>query len=316
MSQLIASKLNNMTSRFFKSNNGAKYQVPLHLMLLPSVVILIVFSYIPMVGILMAFEKFNPVKGFFSSPFIGLKNFEYVMYLPDVLQVLWNTVNIAFMKIVVGLVVPVIFALLLNEARNNFIKRSVQTIVYLPYFLSWVILSGIIIDILSPSEGIINYFIKSMGINPIFFLGDGRFFPYVLVITNTWKEFGYGTIIYLAALTSIDPMLYEASIMDGANRWKQVWHITLPGIVPIIILMTTLSLGNILNAGFEQVFNLYSPVVYKTGDIIDTFVYRIGIIDAQYGVATAVGLFKSVVSFVFIVASYKLADRLANYRIF
>ena len=316
MSQLIASKLNNMTSRFFKSNNGAKYQVPLHLMLLPSVVILIVFSYIPMVGILMAFENFNPVKGFFSSPFIGLKNFEYVMYLPDVLQVLWNTVNIAFMKIVVGLVVPVIFALLLNEARNNFIKRSVQTIVYLPYFLSWVILSGIIIDILSPSEGIINYFIKSMGINPIFFLGDGRFFPYVLVVTNTWKEFGYGTIIYLAALTSIDPMLYEASVMDGANRWKQVWHITLPGIVPIIILMTTLSLGNILNAGFEQVFNLYSPVVYKTGDIIDTFVYRIGIIDAQYGVATAVGLFKSVVSFVFIVASYKLADRLANYRIF
>ena len=316
MSQLIASKLNNMTSRFFKSNNGAKYQVPLHLMLLPSVVILIVFSYIPMVGILMAFENFNPVKGFFSSPFIGLKNFEYVMYLPDVLQVLWNTVNIAFMKIVVGLVVPVIFALLLNEAHNNFIKRSVQTIVYLPYFLSWVILSGIIIDILSPSEGIINYFIKSMGINPIFFLGDGRFFPYVLVITNTWKEFGYGTIIYLAALTSIDPMLYEASVMDGANRWKQVWHITLPGIVPIIILMTTLSLGNILNAGFEQVFNLYSPVVYKTGDIIDTFVYRIGIIDAQYGVATAVGLFKSVVSFVFIVASYKLADRLANYRIF
>lgn len=288
----------------------------MHLMLLPCVILVLMFSYYPMVGIVIAFQNFNPVKGFFHSNFIGWKNFEYVLNMPDTYQVLWNTVFISFMKIAAGLAVPILFAILLDLVRRNSVKRTIQTIIYIPYFLSWVILSGILIDILSPSEGIVNNFIKALGGESIFFLADPKSFPLVLVITDVWKNFGYGTIIYLAAITSIDPMLYEAAFMDGANRFKQILHVTLPGITPIIILMATLSLGNVLNAGFEQVFNLYSPVVYSTGDILDTFVYRIGLINNQYGVATAVGLFKSVISFIFIAAGYRLAYKYADYRVF
>ncbi len=288
----------------------------MHLMLLPCVILVLMFSYYPMVGIVIAFQNFNPMKGFLHSKFIGWKNFEYVLNMPDTYQVLWNTVFISFMKIAAGLAVPILFAILLDLVRRNSVKRTIQTIIYIPYFLSWVILSGILIDILSPSEGIVNNFIKALGGEPIFFLADPESFPLALVITDVWKNFGYGTIIYLAAITSIDPMLYEAAFMDGANRFKQILHVTLPGITPIIILMATLSLGNVLNAGFEQVFNLYSPVVYSTGDILDTFVYRIGLINNQYGVATAVGLFKSVISFVFIAAGYRLAYKYADYRVF
>ena len=179
-----------------------------------------------------------------------------------------------------------------------------------------MILSGILIDTLSPSKGIVGSIFSSLGIKPVFFLGDSKWFPYTLVITETWKEFGFGTIVYLAALTGIDPTLYEASMIDGANRWKQVKYITIPGIASIVMLMTILSMGNILNAGFDQVFNLYSPQVYKTGDILDTLVYRIGLLDAQYGVATAVGLFKSVVSFTMLAISYALAYKYTDYRVF
>lgn len=291
-------------------------ELPLHLLVLPSLVLVIVFSYIPMSGIVIAFQKFSPTKGFFGSPWVGLDNFKYVFELPGTMQVIWNTVIIACMKIVAGLIVPVSIALLLNEIRISFVKRGIQTLIYLPHFLSWIILGGILIDILSPSTGIINQLLTAVGIDPIFFLGDNRWFRYVLVASDVWKEFGFSTIVYLAALTNVSPILYEAAVIDGATRWKQTIYITLPGILPIVILMTTLSLGNVLNAGFEQVFTLYNSTVYDTGDILDTLVYRIGVIDAQYSVATAVGLFKSVVSLVFISVSYLLAYRLAGYRIF
>lgn len=293
-----------------------KRSLPYHLMLLPAVLFVLVFSYGPMVGIVIAFQKYNPALGFFKSPWVGLENFRYVTLLPDTLQILWNTVFIAFMKIALGFGVPIVVALLLNEARRAAFKRTIQTIVYLPHFLSWVILSGILIDILSPSSGIVNSLIKALGGKPIFFLGNERWFPWVLIGSDIWKEFGFTTVIYLAALTGIDPSLYEAAVIDGAGRWRRMLSITLPGIASTIVLMATLSLGNVLNAGFEQVFNLYSPIVYSTGDIIDTFVYRLGLLDAQYGVASAVGLFKSVVSFLFIVASYRLAYRYADYVIF
>lgn len=291
-------------------------QWPLHLMILPGVIIVLIYSYWPMVGIAMAFQKFVPFKGLFGSDWIGLDNFRYVFDLPETGQIIWNTVFIAFMKIVGGLVVPIVISLLLNELRNELIKRGVQTLVYLPHFLSWVILGGIFIDILSPTNGIVNQILGWFGIEPIFFLGSNQWFPYTLVITDIWKEFGFSTIVYLAALTSINPSLYEAATVDGANRWKQTWYITLPGMMPIIILLATLSLGNVLNAGFDQVFNLYSPQVYESGDILDTFIYRIGMQGAQYGVATAIGLFKSLISFIFIVTSYALASKFANYRIF
>ncbi|MEK4435658.1 ABC transporter permease [Paenibacillus sp. FSL K6-2862] len=290
--------------------------IPLHLMILPGLIIIIVFGYIPMAGLSIAFQNFSPIAGFKNMNWVGLDNFRYLFDLPGFGQVVWNTVFISVMKISSGLVIPVLVALLLNEVRKTGFKRTIQTVIYMPHFFSWVILAGIIVDVLSPSSGIVNMLLKALGMDPIQFLASNDWFPYILVITDQWKEFGFGTIIYLAALTSIDKSLYEAAVMDGAGRWKQTWHITLPGIRPIVILMVTLSLGNVLNGGFDQVFNLYNPLVYESGDILDTMIYRIGLQDAQYSVSTALGLIKSVVSFIFIGLGYFLAYRFANYRIF
>jgi len=290
--------------------------MPFHLMILPSLIIVLIYSYGPMLGVLMAFQDYRVTRGIFGSTWVGLDNFRTLLDFPDTLQVVWNTVFIAGMKIVANLIVPIIFALLLNEVRKNAFKRGVQTLVYLPHFLSWVILGGILIDILSPSSGIVSQGLRLLGLDPIYFLGRNDWFPFVIVISDVWKEFGYGTIVYLAALSAINPALYEAAIVDGAGRWKQTLYITLPGMVPVIILLTTLSLGNILNAGFDQIFNLYSPAVYQSGDIIDTLVYRMGLGQAQFGFATAIGLFKSLISFGLIAISYTLAYRFAGYRIF
>lgn len=286
-------------------------------MLLPGVLVLLVYCYIPMGGLLIAFQDFKPAKGLFGAQeWIGLENFKYLMDLPDFWNIIGNTVYIAGMKIVAGLIFPIIVALMLNEVRCNAFKRVSQTLVYLPNFLSWVILAGIFIDLLSPQYGLVNRIIGLFGIEPIYFLGSNKWFPITMVVTDVWKEFGFSTIIYLAALTGIDPTQYEAAIIDGANRWKQTIKITLPGITAVIVLVATLSIGNVLNAGFDQIFNLYSPQVYKSGDIIDTFVYRTGLLEAQYGLATSVGLFKSVVSCLLISSSYYLAYRFADYRIF
>lgn len=290
--------------------------IPLHVMILPALIFLLVYNYLPMLGNVMAFQKFNPVKGFLGSRWVGWDNFRYVLDLPDTFQVLWNTVFIAVMKLVAGIVVPVVFALLLNEMRNRRYKRVLQTMIYFPHFLSWVILAGVFVDILSPSTGLLGKAFVALGLKPVYWLGNASVFPYTLVLTETWKEFGFGTIVYLAALTGIDPALYEASMIDGATRWQQTKHVTLPNIMPIVMLMAILSMGNILNAGFDQVFNLYSPQVYSTGDILDTMVYRLGLVDIQYGVATAVGLFKSVVSFTLLALSYALAYRYTDYRVF
>ncbi|WP_203290393.1 ABC transporter permease subunit [Metabacillus sp. cB07] len=285
-------------------------------MILPGLILVSIYSYGPMIGLVMAFQDYDPVLGFFASDWVGLENFQFVFSLPNFSDVFWNTVSIAVLKIIAGLVVPITIAILLNEIGKSMIKRSVQTLIYLPHFLSWVILGGILIDILSPSTGIVSKMLTALGINPPFFLGDNNWFPSVLVASNTWKEFGFSTIVYLAAISGINQSLYEAAAVDGAKKWRQIWHITLPGMRPIIILMATLSLGSVLNAGFDQVFNLYSPIVYESGDIIDTFVYRLGLLEAQYGVATAIGLFQSIISFGLISLSYFLAYRWANYRIF
>lgn len=293
-----------------------KRELPLHLMILPGIILIFIFSYVPMAGLVMAFQNFIPSRGLFGDQeWIGFKNFTFVFSLPGFTRALKNTVVIAFWKIVLGLVVPIVFALLLNEIRSIKVHKLVQTICYLPYFMSWVILSGILVDILSTS-GVVNQVLNSLGLNSIFFLGDNRYFRATCIWSDIWKNFGYGAIVYLAAILGIDMELYEAAKIDGANRWQQTWHVTLPGMRMIIVLMLILSLGNVLNAGFDQIFNLYSPAVYETGDIIDTFVYRMGVIDAQYGPATAVGLFKSIISIVFISTSYLLAYKFADYRIF
>ena len=282
-------------------------------MLLPGVLMILVFNYTTMAGLIIAFQKFIPSKGLFGDQkWVGFDNFRYVFKLPGFSQALKNTIVIAFWKIVLGLLVPIVFALLLNEIRGRRFKKTVQTIVYLPYFLSWVVLGGIFIDMLSPSTGIVNQIIKAFGGKEIFFLGDNRYFKGTLIATDIWKNFGYGAIVYLAAILGIDSSLYEAAKIDGANRW----HVTLPGMKMIIVLMLVLSLGNVLNAGFDQVFNLYNVSVYESGDILDTFVYRLGLLNAQYGPATAVGLFKSFVSTLFISVSYFLAYKFGDYRIF
>jgi len=293
-----------------------KIEMPLHLMLVPGLIVVLLFCYGPMVGSAIAFQNFVPVKGIFGSEWVGFKHFRYIYSLPETMTVFRNTVFIASMKIVGGLIAPLATALLLNEIGRKAFKRTVQTVIYMPHFLSWVIMAGILIDVLSPTTGIVNAVLGGLGIPKIFFLGNPDWFPYVLATTDVMKEFGFGTIVYLAAIAGINPALYEAAVIDGAGRWKQTWHITLPGIVPIIVLLLTLSLGNVLNAGFDQVFNLYNPSVYSTGDILDTYVYRIGLGSGQYGVATAVGVFKSVISLALISISYFLAYRLANYRIF
>ena len=291
-------------------------ELPLHLMLLPGLALILVFHYVPMFGIVMAFQNFKPAKGFFGSKWVGMENFVYMAKLPNMGSVLFNTVFIAVMKIIVGMVVPIFVALMLNEIGSKKFKRTVQTVVFFPHFLSWVILGGVLMDVLSPSSGIVNDIIRLFGGTPIYFLGDKGWFPYTMVITAVWKNFGYDTIVYLAALTNVDRNLYEAAAMDGATRVKQTWHVTLPGILPIVTLMGVLNLGNILNAGFDQIFNLYSPSVYSTGDIIDTFVYRLGLEQAQFSVSTAVGLFKSVISIIMVSLSNYLAGRFANYRVF
>ena len=288
----------------------------LHLMMLPSVIVTLIFCYVPLLGSVMAFQNFKPSKGFFRSEWVGWENFTFVAHLPGIDRVMINTVVIAFCKMVLNIIVPLTFALLLNEVKKQGLKRGIQTLVYLPNFMSWVILSGIFIDILSPSDGLVNKIITAFGFEPIYFLGDKFWFPVTMVITDVWKNFGFGSIIYLAALTNVDPNLYEAAAIDGASQFKQTIHVTLPGIAPIIVLMTVLSMGNILNAGFDQIFNLISPSVYETGDVLDYFVYRLGMEQQQYSAAAAVGLFRSVVSFIFVSASYFLADKLANYRIF
>ncbi len=291
-------------------------ELPFHIMLLPAVVITFIFKYIPFAGITMAFEDYTPLKGLFDQTWVGLDNYRYLFSLPGFGSVIWNTVFIAVMKMVGNLIFPVLIALLLNEIREKHYKKTVQTVLYLPHFISWAALAGIFIDILSPSGGIVNQLIQALGFKPVFFLGDSAVFPYTMAVTDIWKELGWGTIVYLAAITGIDPTYYEAARIDGAGKFKQVLYVTIPGIFPMILLMMVLSVGNVLQAGFEQVFNLYSPQVYSTGDIIDTYVYRIGVIEAKFDLATAVGLFKSAISFVLIMVGYKLADKLAGYKVF
>ena len=291
-----------------------KKQWQYHLMLLPGVLLVLIFSYIPLYGVIIAFQNYNPGMGF-SSPWVGLKNFQYLFSQPAFLRTIWNTFYIAFFKLIGGIVVPVVFALLLNELISNKLKRIFQTLIYIPNFLSWVIMAGVMMDLLA-KNGAFNELLTAIGFPVINFLRSPKVFPWTMIISDIWKGFGFGTVVYLAALTSIDPGLYESALLDGATRWQQIRYITIPLLMPTIILMTVLPLGSVLNAGFDQIFNLYSPIVYETGDIIDTYVYRLGIQQAQYSVGAAIGLFKSVVSCIMVGLSYILADKLAGYRIF
>ena len=286
-----------------------------HLMILPGIVLLVIFSIIPMFGIIIAFQNYMPVKGMLRSPFVGMKNFNLLLLYPDVKKIFFNTIYIAVSKMILGIIVPVTFAILLNEIKFTFLKRTVQTIVYIPNFLSWVILAVMFNNILSYT-GMVNKLVEFFGGQPILFMVSNTWFRTIIIGSDVWKTFGYGAIVYLAAISNVDPNIYEAAAIDGANRFEKIWHIILPSISSTIILLATLSLGSVLNAGFDQIYNMYTPLVYETGDIIDTYVYRMGLQRLQFSFATAVGLLKSVVSFILLVISYKLAAKFAGYTLF
>lgn len=285
-----------------------------YVMLVPAFLWLIFFSIVPMFGIIMAFEDYNPGLGMLKSPFVGLENFQYMLQISDVRQAIANTVIIAVAKIIGNIIVPLTFAILLNELCLKKIKRPIQTIVYMPHFLSWVILAKIVLNILAIQDRSIRSSDFWTITDSVF--GEPSLFRPLVIGTDIWKSFGYNTVIYLAAILGIDPTLYEAAAVDGAGRFRRIWHITLPGIRMTVALLAILALGNVLNAGFDQIYNLYNPLVYSTGDIIDTWVYRYGLQNLQFSLATAVGLFKSVISLILITLGYWLADKFTGYKLF
>lgn len=284
-------------------------------MVVPGLLWLLFFNLVPLSGIIIAFEDYVPGLGPWRSEFNGLENFEYLFSMADAKRVIVNTIVIACSKVVLNLLVPLLFALLLNEVKNLRYKKFIQTAVYLPHFLSWVILASVILNIFG-LDGIVNKIGGLFGAEPVIWFSESSYFRQLIVGTDVWKEFGFNAVIFLAALTGIDPNLYEAASIDGCSKFRSVFYITLPGIMPTIVLVGVLGLSNVLNAGFDQVFNLYNPMVYSTGDILDTWVYRIGLVNLQFSLATTAGLFKSVISFVMIVLSYTAAYKFADYKVF
>lgn len=281
----------------------------LYLMLVPGIVFLIIFKYTPMYGIIIAFKDFNIFDGMKASPWVGWDNFERLVSSEEFARVFRNTIIISLYKIIFLFPLPIIIAIMMNELRHMIFKRSIQTIVYLPHFLSWVIVSGLFIDLLSTNGGLVNKLIVALGGKPIAFFMDSSVFRSLLITSAGWKEVGWNMIIYLAAISAIDPQLYEAAKMDGAGRFRQIWHITVPGLVPIISLMFILRLGNILEAGTEQILVMYNAIVYNVADVIGTFVYRIGLGQQDYSFSTAVGLFESVIGFILIISGNYLSRK-------
>ena len=277
----------------------------------------LVFCYIPMLGNVIAFFDYIPGKSLFECKFIGLKNWIDFFSLPDMWRVFRNTLVISGLSMTIGFVMPIVFALLLNEIHHTVFKKAIQTISYLPYFISWVVVASILFTLLG-TEGNINSILLHFGwiSKPISFLNEKNYFWGILTSANIWKDLGWSAIIYISAIAGVDQELYQAGAVDGLGRFGKVWHITLPGIAPTIVVVAVLGLGNVLNAGFDQVFNLYSPLVYSTGDILDTWVYRMGLLNVQFSLATAAGLFKSAISFILIVVSYIIAYKAADYKIF
>ena len=288
----------------------------LHVMLIPAVLFTTVFAYLPIFGLVMAFQDFKPLMGFRESPFVGLKQFQYIFTMPSFRTAFVNTMIISFFKIVLSILVPLILSLMLNEVTKSWFKRSVQTIVFIPYFFSWAILAGMILEIFAYDGIINNTMMHLFGMDPTAFLVSNKYFRTIIIGSDVWKGMGYNTVLLLAAITNVDPTLYEAAQVDGAGRWKQVLHVTLPSILPMVAVLTVLGLGNILNAGFDQILIMYNPTVERTVDILDTLVYRLGMTSHQYSAAAAMGLFKSVISLIFVGTSYLILYKKSDYRVF
>jgi putative aldouronate transport system permease protein len=288
----------------------------IYLIMTPTLLYFLVFKYVPLYNAQIAFKDFQPVLGIEDSPWVGLQNLEGFLNSIYFGQLMTNTIFFSGARLVFGIPLAIVLALMLHETRFAFFRNLVQTVTYLPHFLSWVVMFGILLMLLSPGDGLVNEIIKSFGGSPIPFLTTPSWFRQVVIGSDIWKETGWSTILYLAALLSISPELYEAAAVDGASRLQRIWNISLPGIIPVVVLVTLLRLGNILEGGFTQLFVLYSLPVYSVGDIIDTWVYRSGILDFQLSLATAVGLFKGVIGLTLIMFSNQIAKRIAGRNLY
>lgn len=308
MEKKMLNKSNRSTTMKISRQNFIKYKY-LYLMLLPGILYIIIFHYVPMFGLVISFEDYKIFKGISGSPWVGLGNFQTLFSSAKFYLVMRNTFLISIYKIVIGFPMPILVAILINEVRNKFFMKSVQTVIYLPHFISWIVASGLVISFLSPTDGFINNIIRFFGGAPIFFMGSSEYFRGILVVSDIWKEVGWGAIIYLAALAGVPMELNEAAIIDGANKIKRIVYVTLPYIVPTIIILLLLRIGGVLNAGFDQVFAMYNSAVYDVGDILDTYVYRVGIIETKYGFSAAVGLFKSLLAVTFLLTANWIAKR-------
>jgi putative aldouronate transport system permease protein len=287
-------------------------QWDLQSMVWPGIIFVFIFSYIPMYGVIMAFQQFDIFGGILKSPWVGWMNFRMFFEAPEFWNVMRNTIVISLLKLIITFPAPILLALMLNEVGHIGFKRVIQTVSYLPYFLSWVIVSGFVFSLLSADNGTVNYVLEQLHLigEPINFLALPKYFWSILVSVNVWKDVGFGSIVYLAAITGIDPTLYEAASIDGASRFKQIYLITLPSILPIIIIFMILAIGSLLSAGFEDILLLATnPVLRPYSDVIDTYVYRVGILNARFSYATAVGLFKAVISVILLVTANKIARR-------
>ncbi|GLI05148.1 protein lplB [Paenibacillus tyrfis] len=285
-----------------------KYKA-IYFLSLPSILYFVVFKYVPLMGSVMAFQNYNIFKGIAGSPWIGLENFQRMFAYDEFLRILKNTILIGFYDLIFAFPFPIVLALLLNEMRLLMYKRIIQTVVYMPHFLSWVIVGGIAIGILSPTTGVVNHVLGMFGIEPIYFLGEDSYIRSILVGSGMWKDSGWGTIVYLAALAGVNPEMYEAAVMDGASRWRQTISITIPTIMPTIVILFLLHIGHFLDFGFERVYVFLNSLNEGSGDIMDTYIYRVGLVGRQYSFTTAIGLFKSVVGLALIMLGNALSRK-------
>lgn len=304
----ISNNINNRRKKALWKRVALNWDIYIF-MALPGLILLLVFRYLPMYGILIAFKDFNLFKGILGSDWIGLDNFTRLVSSDTFKRAFGNTLTISILRIIFGMPFPIIFALLLNELRNVTFKRTIQTITYIPHFISWVVIAGVCIDLLSPSTGLVNRVVELFNGEPIFFMTSVKWIRTVVIGSEIWKEFGWGAIIYLAAITGIDQQLYEAASIDGAGRWKQTLHITLPGLKGTFIVLLIMRLGGLMGANFEQIYMLYNPTVYEKIDVIDTYVFRTAFDTLDFGYTAAAGLISQVIGCILLLTSDRLVKR-------
>lgn len=307
-----------MNTRTFQKTGAAsaltyiKKDMPLYIMLVPFIAAYLIFAYRPLSGLIIAFKDYNLYKGMYASPWVGLANFKEFMGGPYFGRTLKNTLVMGALSIAFGFPMPVMLALMLNEVRVKWLRNAVQSITYMPYFISTVVIAGMIVNIFSPSTGIVNTVLSRLGFDTINFLTKPEWFRPIYIGSDIWQNCGYGAVIYIAALSAIDVQLYEACVIDGGNKFQQIIHVTIPGILPTVIIMFIMNIGQIINVGYEKIILLYQPVTYEVADVLSTYIFRSGIEDGDYGIATAVGLFNSVVSFALVLGTNFICRRLGE----